>query len=105
MRRLLTLGIVLVLFSLVFMPAEATAADQPVGITHGDLATVAGIFGVSYVPPSETAPVTRGFAIAFLHRYRQRIEARRAGAVMHGFSESLAMDPGVDRAVSPSAFQ
>ncbi len=73
-------------------------------MTHGDLATVANIFGVSYVPPAEDAPVTRGFAISFLRRYRQRIEARRAGAVMHGFSESLAMDPGVDRAVSPGDF-
>lgn len=152
MKRLLTLGIVLVFVSLVGIAASGMAADEaPRGITHGefaqllfqlmstngetklsparalaeaqrmellpatwgpdsimthgDLAAVANILGVTYVPPGDDIVVTRSFAIAILHRYRQRIETKRATMVKHGFSEALGADPGVDRAISPSSFQ
>lgn len=74
-------------------------------LTHGDLAEVANIFGVTYVPPGNDIPVTRGFAVALLHRYRQRIQAKRSKVIKHGFAEALGADPGVDRAISPSNFQ
>ena len=73
-------------------------------MTHDDLEAMATLIGANYVSPVENIPVSRDVAVAVLEMYQDRVEAVRGGDVATGLSTSMALDPGSDRAISPSNF-
>jgi hypothetical protein len=99
------------------LPDELTALQQVVFyglvpsdwivddvLTHGEMAEVLNHLGVVYNPSDRDAPVSTEYAEAVMRREVTRLRdylARRMGV---GFSINHILDPGVDRAVSPSDF-
>lgn len=83
------------------VPEEWTL-DGP--LTHGELADVLGLMGVSYVPAERDALAPRPFVEALLRRELSKLRDYLATRLGHGFSVNHVLDQGVDRAVSPSRF-
>ena len=77
-------------------------ADAP--LTQSELAEIMLRFGVSYVPAKPDAVVSEAFAAALVRRELSKLRDYLARRLGHGFSVNHILDAGVDRAVSPSAF-
>ncbi len=73
-------------------------------LTHGEMAQVLELFGVSYLPADRDSPVSRPYAEAMMRREITRLRDYLARRMGHGFSLNHILDQGVDRAVSPSRF-
>jgi len=73
-------------------------------MTQGDLAEMATIIGAVYVPAAENVSVTRNEAATMVQRNSNRIDAVRNAGGQKSFSSAIAIDPGSDRAISPSNF-
>ncbi|HHQ47776.1 MAG TPA: hypothetical protein ENK19_02720 [Acidobacteria bacterium] len=73
-------------------------------MTKGDMAAMANIIGVTYVPEAENAPVVRSEAATMIQRNSNRFDAVRNAGGQKTFAQSVAVGPGPDRAISPSSF-
>ena len=73
-------------------------------MTKGDMAAMANLIGVTYVPEVESLPVLKSEAADMIRRNGDRFDAVRNAGGQETFTQSVVVGPGPDRAISPSSF-